>query len=73
MTNVVVAASSIPEWIDLAEKEQILNQVESGQTTLASFDFSVIRNAPVGKSVSLKFEILSENTLIQEKEFIPGG
>ena len=68
--NVQVIATSVPDWVELSSIERSVNLIESGQESVATFDFDVLRDAPIGESASLLFEVRSESDLLRQKEFV---
>lgn len=50
MANVTVLATEIPEWIDLLDSAVAINTIESQTEAVATFDFDVDREAPIGES-----------------------
>lgn len=67
--DVTVKAIEVPEWIELATEELSLEAFEIGEERLASFTFSVDREATVGEEKNLTFEIRAGDTVIGMKEF----
>ena len=70
MDVVRVVASEKPDWLLLDTNEIILTQVHSAEDVIASFGFSVERDAPVGKNAVVRFDILSGSEVIGVKEFV---
>jgi len=70
IANVTVVAVEIPPWVELSSSEKALNDLGSEDEAIASFEFSVDREAPIGESSVLKFEILAEGVVVKEKEFL---
>ena len=68
--NVQVIAASVPDWVELASIERIVNLIESGEEAVATFEFDVLRDAPIGESATLLFEVRSGSDLLREKEFV---
>ena len=70
MAAVRVVTSQKPEWLHLDMNEIVISGVESETDAIASFGFSVDREAPIGEGALLRFDILSGNKVIGVKEFV---
>lgn len=68
--GVRVIAAQKPDWLLLDLEELMVNQVGAAQDEVASFAFSVERDAPVGEEGLVRFEIVSGDEVIGIKEFM---
>ena len=62
-----VVATDIPVWLSLEQAEVTLDEMEAGKLSLASFTFAVDREAPVGQSASLVFDVVSGEDVLRSK------
>lgn len=69
MELVEVIATLVPPWLKLEKRNITLTGIEANNEGLALFDFSVDREAEVGESRLLSFEIRSGTEVIGRKEF----
>ena len=67
MAAVRVVTSQKPEWLQLDMNEIVMPGVQSDTDAIASFGFSVDREAPIGEGALLRFDILSGNKVIGVK------
>lgn len=70
MTAVRVVSAHKPVWLRLDVEELVVNQVGAEADEIASFGFSVERDAPIGEEGRVRFEIVSGEEVIGVKEFV---
>ena len=70
MEQVEVVATVVPEWLNLHAGSITLGGIEASGEGYALFDFSVDREALVGESSRLAFEIRTGVEVIGQKEFV---
>lgn len=68
MENINVELSESPEWINFTKTKTDLDSIEGKTEKAALFNFSVDKEAPVGKETVLKFLVNGNNEKISEKE-----
>ncbi|MBL1212895.1 MAG: T9SS type A sorting domain-containing protein [Ignavibacteriae bacterium] len=66
--GVHVEAIDLPAWVKFAEKKITLTELASAQEGIATFNFKVDKEAPVGEITNLKFQITSLNGEVWTKE-----
>ena len=60
-SNVVVAATSAPQWLQIVNSKFQITTLKSNETSTARFAFSVDKSAPVNKSEQVTFTITNSN------------
>ena len=70
MNEIEVVAISVPDWLNLDTQSITLTGIDPSSEDFAVFDFSVDREAEVGESRLLSFEIRSGTNVIGKKEFL---
>lgn len=70
MDEVEVVATAVPEWLKLDKQRVRLTDIDPSGEDYALFDFSIDREAEVGESRLLLFEIRSGTNVIGQKEFL---
>ena len=70
MDEVEVIATNVPQWLRLDIPSLRLTDINPSGEDYALFDFSVEREAKIGESSLLSFEIRSGDDVIGKKEFL---
>jgi len=60
-SNVAVAVTSAPQWLRMNTDKYKIQNIKNGETTTASFIFSVDKFAPVNKPEQVTFTITNSN------------
>ncbi len=66
--QITVEATSVPEWVDFRQKSASLDQIKGNQEGIATFSFSIDKQAPVRKDQILAFTIKSKSGDVWTKE-----
>ena len=68
LNTVKVKAIDLPSWITFVKEESILKNMKSNSESTAVFKFAVEKEAPVGETRKLKFQITNNRGESWEKE-----
>ena len=60
-SNVVVAVANAPQWLHIANDKCKIPNIKNGETSTASFTFSVDKSAPVNKPEQVTFTITNSS------------
>ena len=60
-SNVVVAVTSAPEWLNIGNRKLNIENLKAKETQTAAFTFSVDKSAPVNKPEQVTFTISNAN------------
>jgi hypothetical protein len=62
-----ITAADVPAWLTLTPQAVSLDALDAGAEVPALFTFSVAETAPVGRVITLRFEITADEAVVGEK------